>query len=110
MIDARLKAGLLVQAILRLYDREMIPVALRRRGDPDAGAVLVKIALDREKSVLMSQVRDIEGRAAWLRTGPDADAAIEAAIAKAITRDPDLWVIEAEDPRGRLPFEAPILR
>ncbi|MBX3453799.1 DUF1491 family protein [Ferrovibrio sp.] len=110
MMDARLKAGLLVQAILRLYDRELIPAVLRRRGDADAGAVLVKIAVDRENALLLSQARDAEGRAAWLRTGPAADAVIEAAIAKAIDRDPDIWVIEAEDPRGQLPFEAPILR
>lgn len=110
MIDARLKAGLLVQAILRLYDLALVPAALRRRGDADAGAVLVKIALDREQALLMSQVRDVEGRAAWLRSGPDADATIEAAIAKAIARDPDIWVIEAEDPRGQLPFDAPVLR
>ncbi len=110
MMDARLKAGLLVQAILRLYDRELIPAVLRRRGDADAGAVLVKIAVDRENALLLSQARDAEGRAAWLRTGPAVDAVIEAAIAKAIDRDPDIWVIEAEDPRGQLPFEAPILR
>jgi len=109
-MDARLKSGLLVQAILRLYDQKLIPAALRRRGDPDSGSVAVKIALDRASALLLTQARDGEGREAWLQTGPADDAQIEAAIAKAIQRDPDLWVIEAEDARGRLPFEAPILK
>ncbi len=109
MMDARLKAELLVQAILRLYDRDMIPAYLRRRGDADAGAVAVKIALDRSSALLFTQARDGEGRAAWLKTGPQEDTAIEAILAKAVSRDPDLWIVEAEDGKGRFPLDSPII-
>ncbi len=108
-MEARLKAGLLVQAIMRLYDRDMIPAYLRHRGDADAGAVTVKIALSRDSAVLLVQARDGEGRAAWMKTGPADDAAIEAMLAKAVSRDPDLWIIEAEDAKGRFPLDAPII-
>lgn len=109
-MDAKLKSGFLVQAILRLYDQQMRPAALRRRGDPDSGSVIVKIALDMRLSLMLTQARDGAGNPAWLQTGPADDADVEAAIAKAVARDPDLWVIEAEDPRGKLPFEAVILK
>lgn len=108
-MEARLKTGLLVQAILRLYDREMIPAYLRRRGDADAGAVLVKVTLDRNTALLFSQARDGEGRAAWMKTGPAEDSQIEAQLAKAVSRDPDLWIVEAEDARGRFLLDAPII-
>lgn len=108
-MEARLKAELLVQAILRLYDHQMIPAYLRRRGDADAGDVLVKISLDRSTALLLAQARDGEGRAVWMKTGPAEDAAIEAQLAKAISRDPDLWIVEAEDSKGRFPLDTPII-
>lgn len=108
-MDPRLKAELLVQAILRLYDREMIPAYLRRRGDADAGAVAVKISLSRDSALLFTQARDGEGRAAWFKAGPQDDATVEAALAKAISRDPDLWIVEAEDGKGRFPLDGPII-
>ncbi|WP_341915757.1 DUF1491 family protein [Ferrovibrio terrae] len=110
-MEARLKSNLVVQAILRRYDLEAIPVYIRRKGDPDAGTVLLKIALGPQVATLLGQARDAQGRPGWLRLGgaciSDADA--ESAIAKAITRDPDLYVIEVEDPKGRVLVDGPIL-
>jgi len=110
MSAARLKAGILVQAILRLYDQAMIPAYQRRRGDADSGAVLVKIALGiGQGALLLSQTRDAEGNPAWLKTGPLSDPEIELQIDRNIKFDPDLWVIEAEDARGRFPLDEKIL-
>lgn len=111
MTEPRLKARLLVQAILRRYDQEAIPAYIRRKGDPDSGTVLLKIALGPQQALLLSQARDAEGRAGWLRQGAGAitEAEAEAAIEKAVKRDPDVYVIEVEDGKGRIFVEGPLL-
>jgi hypothetical protein len=105
MSEPRLKTKLLVQAILRRYDQETIPAYIRRKGDPDAGTVLLKISTGINEAILLGQARDAEGRAGWLKMGGAErleDAAVEALIEKAVKRDPDLYVIEVEDAKGRL--------
>jgi hypothetical protein len=112
MSEPRLKARLVVQAILRRYDQEAIPAYIRRKGDPDAGTVLLKIATGRDSAIILSQARDADGRAGWLRLGGEtglSEQDAEAAIEKAIRRDPDLYVIEIEDGRGRILVEGPLL-
>lgn len=111
MTEPRLKARLLVQAILRRYDQEAIPAYIRRKGDPDSGTVLLKIALGPQQALLLSQARDAEGRAGWLRQGGGAisETEAEAAIEKAVKRDPDIYVIEVEDSKGRIFVEGALL-
>lgn len=111
MTEPRLKARLLVQAILRRYDQEAIPAYIRRKGDPDSGTVLLKIALGPQQALLLSQARDAEGRPGWLRQGGGAiaESDAEAAIEKAVKRDPDVYVIEVEDSKGRIFVEGPLL-
>jgi hypothetical protein len=112
MSDARLRTDIWVQACVRRGDLEGIPVMVVRKGDPTAGAVLVKRNRFEQGCMVLLQTRDADGASAWLAgTGldlvPEADA--DAYIARARQRDPDLWVIEIEDRQGRLPFEAKIL-
>ena len=111
MTEPRLKASLLVQAILRRYDLEAIPAYIRRKGDPDAGTGILTIALGPQDAMLLGQARDAEGRAGWLRLGGERirEADAEAAIAKAISRDPDVYVIEVEDGKGRVLVEGLLL-
>ena len=111
MTEARLKSYLVVQAIIRLYDLEAIPAYIRRKGDPDAGTILLKIGLSATQAFLLGQARDATGRAGWLRLGggPIQESEAEAAIAKAIQRDPDIYVIEVEDGKGRILVDGPLL-
>lgn len=112
MSEPRLKTKLLVQAILRRYDLETIPAYIRRKGDPDAGTVLLKISTGINEAILLGQARDAEGRAGWLKMGGAErleDAAAEALIDKAVKRDPDLYVIEVEDAKGRLLIDGLLL-
>lgn len=111
MTAARLKAGLWVAAVLRqgmLVDK---PGVVVRRGDSDAGGVLVKLYA-KSGCVVLSRFRDPTGELAWLRaTGavPVTEEVADAYIARQIKIDPDLWVLEFEASDHLPPFEAKII-
>lgn len=112
MTEARLKAKLWVQAAMRMCGIHGMTATVARRGDADAGAVLIKQNLMDGGFRVLTQVRTADGAPAWLRgTGADAvdETQADAYIARQIDRDWDLWVIEIEDRDGRLPFEATVV-
>ena len=56
----------------------------------------------------ITQLRDLAGRLGWLaaldgKLVPETEA--DAYIARQVDRDPDLWVVEIEDRKGRNWFE-----
>ncbi len=104
----RLKSGLLVKAGLRLCSRKGVPAAVVRRGDPDAGALYVKLNALENGCIVLSQVQVENQRSAWLNaTGdtPVSEAEADAYIERQTRYDPDLWVVEIEDRDGRNPFD-----
>lgn len=109
--EARIKAGIWVSMALRMGNSHGRYGAVLRKGDPDAGGVLVVLRGRTGLSVL-AQMRDAEGELAWMRgTGPGAvepDAA-DAYVARQVRNDPDLWVLEFESPDMQPPFEGRIL-
>ncbi len=112
MSEPKLKARLWVQAAIRRCDVLGIPAVVVRKGDTDAGVVLVKLNRGGAGCEVFSQVRDAAGRLAWLRaTGPlpVTEDRADAYIARQREVDWDLWVLEVEDREGRLPFDEPIL-
>ena len=107
----RIKAGIWVGMALRMGNADGRYGAVIRKGDPDAGGVLVVLRNDKQVCVL-SQLRSAEGALAWMRaTGPGAvdDATADAYIARQVKFDPDLWVIEFEAPDLLPPFEAKLV-
>jgi|HubBroStandDraft_1064217.scaffolds.fasta_scaffold00018_89 hypothetical protein len=112
MAAARLKTELWVQACIRRGDIESIPVMVLRRGDPTSGALLIKRNQFEQGCTVLVETRDAAGDRAWYPgTGPApvAEAEADAYIARSRLRDPDLWVIEIEDRKGRLPFDETLL-
>lgn len=112
MTEPKLKAKLFVHAALRRCDIEAIPAVVARKGDEDAGTVLVRVNRARDQCEIYTQVRDATGRLGWLRaTGaePVADERADAYIARARDIDYDLWVIEIDSPKGRVPFIEAVL-
>lgn len=101
----RLKAGIWIGAQVRLCGRLMLPVYVARRGDADAGAILIKRLFGPAAGCeVLSQTRRPDGTLGWTRaTGPDPvpEAQAEEYIARQVRFDPDLWVLEIEDPQGR---------
>ena len=112
MSEARLKTRLVVQAAVRLCSVRAIPVAVTRRGDEDAGTILVKLNRSELGCTVLVETRAPDGARAWLRATGEApvdEAAADAYIARQLKRDPDLWVVEIEDREGRSAFDGRIL-
>ena len=111
MGEARIKAGIWVSAALRMGMLENKPGVVVRKGDADAGGVLVKL-YGRAGCVVLSQFRDSGGGLAWMRaTGPEPveEQVADEYIAKQIRFDPDLWVLEFEAGDYRPPFEGKVV-
>jgi hypothetical protein len=76
-----------------------------RKGDTDAGAVLVKVATMDGRARLYAPARDGQGERLFLDlssgTLGDAEADVDAYVRKRADTDPDVWVIEIEDKHGR---------
>jgi hypothetical protein len=111
MTEPRLKAGIWVTMALRMGDRSGRPGVVVRKGDPDAGGILVALH-GREGLAVLSQVRAANDEMAWMRgTGvaPVDQATADAYIARQIRFDPDIWVLEFETPDLLPPFEAKIV-
>jgi hypothetical protein len=112
MSEPRLKARFFVQAALRQAAGRGSFGAVVRAGDDDAGGIVVLLR-ERDNSVtVLVQARTADGRPAWMRAGgggplavPDADAY----VARAVERDPDLWVVEFDASGGQPPFDALLL-
>jgi hypothetical protein len=105
--EPKLKAKLFVHAAIRRCSMEAIPVVVARKGDEDAGTIVVKVVRSRDQVEIYTQARTAEGRLGWLKaTGaePVGEDKAEAYIARARDVDWDLWVLEVESRDGRVPF------
>ncbi|MCF8482123.1 MAG: DUF1491 family protein [Rhodospirillum sp.] len=110
--DPKLKARVLVQAILRRCQVRGTPAYQLRRGDPDAGAVFLKLNGRGVGCLVLSQARTGEGEAVWMRaTGPDPvdERVADAYLERQERYDADIWVVEIEDPSLTPPVDTPVL-
>jgi hypothetical protein len=111
MGEPRIKAAIWISAALRRGDLEGKPGLIIRRGDADAGGVLV-VLHGRNGDVILNQFRDMNGELAWMRgTGPQPvnDTVADAYVRKQVSYDPDIWVIEFEAADYLPPFEAKVV-
>jgi hypothetical protein len=111
MSTPRIKAGLWVAAALRLGSVDNKPGMVIRRGDADAGGVLVLLR-GRTGHMVLTQFRDAGGELAWMRaTGPTPvpEPTADEYVARQVKYDPDLWVLEFDAPDYLPPFEGKLV-
>ncbi len=112
MAEPRLRVEIWIKAQVRMCDRAMTPAYIRRRGDPDAGAVILRLDRLNGTSEIFVQARTGEGSRAWTRgagEGPVLDAEVESYIQRQLKFDPDIWVLEIEDPQARYVLDGQII-
>ncbi len=104
----RLTAEFWVQAYLRRLQLADIPAYVIRRGDATAGAVLVKLAtLDGRAQAFERSFDLMTGARRWIVLAEGEERSVDEVVARARSRDPDLWVIEIEDRHGRNLLDEP---
>lgn len=110
MSENRLPTHLWLEAKIRELTARGQGVYVARRGDAANGVVLLKIVDMAGGCRLLTQQRDLEGVLRWVNALSNAQPDEKAAddyIRRAVSVDPDLWVIELEDRQLRNPFSEP---
>ena len=98
-----LKTKFWVDALIRRAESGLASAYVIRRGDEDAGAVLVKVVLGRSDVRLFVPSRDERGERIWScwRDGTAPEDQVDAHCRKRADDDPDIWWVEIEDRDGR---------
>lgn len=97
-----------VSAYLARLRLEGIPAVIAARGDPTAGAVLVRVSpLDGTGALYQRRFDLATGARVWERLTEGTEAEVDASVARQRGFDPDLWVVDVEDPRGRHMLDDP---
>ena len=98
----RLTTDLWVSAYLTRLRLADIPAYVTAKGDATAGAVIVKCAtLDGPAKAVQRSYDLMSGARVWVTLAEGPEAEVDATLRRQRERDPDLWVIEVEDRRGR---------
>ncbi|MBY0351059.1 DUF1491 family protein [Tabrizicola sp.] len=101
-MSARLAAGVWVSAYLTRLRLADVPAYVTAKGDAEAGAVVVKVALLDGTARAFERRSDLmTGARAWILLADGPEAEVDALLARTRARDPDLWLIELEDRQGR---------
>ena len=104
----RLTARLRVQAILRQAALNGSTAMQVRRGDPDAGTILIKLNYLDGRFALYTPFYQSGLEPVWRCASgaePTAETDIDALVERHIRRDSDLWVIEIENRHGTMPVQ-----
>jgi hypothetical protein len=105
---ARLATGIWVSAYLMRLSQQGIHAHVVRKGDGTAGAVAVKVACMNGRASFFTRGYGPDGKITWQAQIEDAEeAVVDAALVRQRRYDPDIWVIEVEDPRGRHMLDTP---
>ena len=109
-MEERIPTHLWVMAQVRAAFSDGRPTMVLQKGEANSGVVLVKIAKLDGTCRLLTQQRNLDGELGWVSVFKEKEVSEQQAddyIQRSGQRDPDLWIVESEDPQGRNPFEGP---
>lgn len=98
-----ISTDLWASALIRRAELAGAFAVVARKGDANAGAVLVKVVNRRagETFLYASALRG-EGEQVWMQPVASTDETdIDAYVTRQLRFDPDLWVVEIDDVQGR---------
>lgn len=96
-----LKTSIWAPALIRRAEVGGAYASVVHKGDPDAGAALIKVRLLDGTATLYRPMQTMDGNRIWLPQGPLSESEIDTSISQRLATDPDLWVVEIEDRKGR---------
>src|SRR5580658_9479386 len=107
----RLKAGIFVRALIRRAEISGASAFIVRKGNEEAGAIVLKLSKLDGNCLVLNQARDGKGDLVWARPLGDWGEEVKARtwLDKQIRFDPDLWIVEIEDREGRAFVDEPIV-
>ena len=109
MPGRQLPTALLVEGRLAALAARAVPYYFVQKGNPSSGLLLVKINGLNGHVRLLIQERDfVEDKLVWVAALDGEiieEARADAYIRRAVSRDPDLWVLEIEDRAMHNPFD-----
>ncbi len=108
----RLKSEIRVQAWVRRCAAQGLVATVARKGEGESGALILKVNRFAAGCEVFTGVSTPEGGEAWMRASgpkpiPEKDA--DAYLARQAKYDPDVWVLEIEDPKAQFTLDGPIL-
>ena len=100
-MSARLAPGVWVAAYLARLRSAGLAAYVVAKGDPTAGAVVVKLVRPGGMARAMARRFDFEtGARVWAVLAEGGEREVDALLARERVRDPDLWLIDVEDMGG----------
>ncbi len=100
----KLKSEIWVKALIRRAAVMNVPAMVVRRGHADAGTIYVKVARLDGTADVYGPTFGSDGERVWMRvsgSAPVADGDAEAYLQRQEKFDPDFWIVEVEDRKGR---------
>ncbi len=101
-----------VTALIRRAEQGGAFAVVARKGDPRAGAVLVKVLNTADRTAqLYAEATRMDGEQVWMQPARSTvERDLDGYVERAVRIDPDLWVIEIEDRQGRHFLTEPVER
>lgn len=106
----KLTAAIQIKAIIRRAEVAGAQAFLVRRGSEEAGAIFLKLSRLDGTFTVLNQARRGGGELIWIKPLGEAvdEERANRYLEKQVAGDPDLWILEIEDPQGRAFVDDPI--
>lgn len=110
----RIKANLVASALMRQAEILGLSTYLVKKGDRDYGTIYIRQNLDSHNACLFERMHDLDGLPKWRKiqiteTVDHMSNPLDLWLQNRQNSDPDLWIIDIDDPQKTFIFDAPIV-